>query len=397
MKKQVLHLDKFIKATDIQIPEQFFNPLKTGCAEVDSMLSELGGAVPSQVIMVTGNPGSGKTTLCSVIGTKLSSQNDRRPVVFLSYEMSDFQLKMQARKIPGFNDLLISTHEFHAEKNGLKNLFAALNAINPAALIVDSLQKMAAKMDEGPTRGQIVLVSEFTKWAKSTFTPTFLIGHNGKGGTYAGPSFLKHEVDTHLIVNYDKETGERIFYTDKNRFGGNAEQYGFRITADGVHIGSDLWTQAAAMASNESGSIVDEINSFKKSNMNYKEFKKVSVNLVKYLSNKHANKFGKDTFIKSPKDIKFTFEGRRFYCEYGTGTLNFGEGFFNKFNGNNFGRLGYTSERPYIKKFVNSPEEAMIWGVLHEWVHLFKGYQKHTPSMWKQIAKIANEEKWLWA
>lgn len=394
MKKQVLHLDKFIKATEINIPEQFFNPLKTGCVEVDSVLSELGGAVPSQVVMVTGNPGSGKTTLCSVIGTKLSAQNNRRPVVFLSYEMSDFQLKMQARKIPGFNDLLISTHEFHAEKDGLKNLFAALDAINPAALIVDSLQKMAAKMDEGPTRGQIVLVSEFTKWAKKSFTPTFLIGHNGKGGTYAGPSFLKHEVDTHLIVNYDKETGERIFFTDKNRFGGNAEQYSFRITADGVHVGSELWEQAAAAAPSDS---LNAIEQFKSSNMNFGKFQDAASSLINYLNVKHSSKFQKDTFVKDPSKVNLTWEGKRFYCQYNTGKINLGIDFFKQVNENNYVNIGYGSERPYIKKYASTPEQAILWAVIHEWVHLFKGYQRHTPSMWKQITKIANEEKWLWS
>jgi len=394
MKKENLHLDKFIKVTDINIPEELFNPLKTGCVEVDTVLSELGGAVPSQVIMVTGNPGSGKTTLCSVIGTKISAQNKNRPVVFLSYEMSDFQLKMQARKIPGFNDLLISTHEFHAEKDGLKKLFAALNAIKPATLIVDSLQKMAAKMDEGTTRGQIVLVSEFTKWAKQTFTPTFLIGHNSKGGGYAGPSFLKHEVDTHLIVNYDKETGERIFFTDKNRFGGNMEQFGFKITADGVHIGSELWASAAASAPTDS---VDAVETFKQSNMNFGKFQDAASSLINYLSDKHSSKFGKDTFVKKPSDVNLTWEGKRFYCQYNTGKINLGIDFFKRVDSNNYVNIGYGSERPFIKKYASTPEQAMIWAVIHEWVHLFKGYQRHTPAMWKQITKIANEEKWIWA
>ena len=181
----------FRKISDIVVPDNMFNAIKTDNPEMDSVLSELGGLIPSQVIMITGNPGSGKTTLSAVIGSRVVKTVPDRPVVFLSYEMSDFQLKLQAQKIPGFSDLLISTHEFHKDAAGLDDLMKALDSINPSMVIVDSLQKMASKMPQGPTRGQIVVVEKFTKWAKKSFTPVLLIGHNDKGGNYAGPSFLK--------------------------------------------------------------------------------------------------------------------------------------------------------------------------------------------------------------
>jgi SpoVK/Ycf46/Vps4 family AAA+-type ATPase len=397
MKKTTVDLGvkTFKKVSDIVVPDEFFHPLKTGSPELDSAFSELGGLIPSQVILFTGNPGSGKTTLAAVAASRLSKQGSRPPA-FLSYEMSDFQLKAQARKIPGFENLLVTTHEFHKELNGLDNLFRSLEIIKPSVVIVDSLQKMASRMPEGPTRGQVVLVERFTKWAKKTFTPVILIGHNGKGGDYAGPSFLKHEVDSHLQVWFDKETHERLFAMSKNRFGGNLEQYGFRITSENVFVGNEWWM--AKDLQNEDAA--DMIMTFKKSstkNLDWVSFKDAATSLINHLNKKYAERFAEGTFIKSPEKVKLSWDGKRFCCYFHTGQIKLGRQWFNRITEDNWREIGYRSEKPYIQKFVNSKEDAMLWTVLHEWVHLFKGFQRHTSVMWKEIAKIAQEESWIWS
>jgi hypothetical protein len=392
------HLELFKRVADIEVPEQFFHPIQTDSPELDSVFSELGGLIPSQVTLVTGNPGSGKTTLCAVVGSRLTA-NTKRPVVFLSYEMSDFQLKTQARKIPGFTDLLISTHEFHAQPEGISALFTALDAIGPCLVIADSLQKMASKMPQGPTRGQVVLVEEFTKWAKKSFTPVLLIGHNGKGGDYSGPSFLKHEVDSHLCVWYDKETHERLFSMSKNRFGGNMEQYPFRITPEGVFVGSEWWSRVDAQTPED---VRDTVLSFKSAAPNSKtaswaHFRDSASSLITYLNKKHADRFREQTWVGSPEKVQLAWDGRRFCCTIRAGKITLGRKFFDKITDSNFKSLGYRSEQPYIHEFISTKEEALIWAVIHEWVHLFKGYDKHTKKMWREISRIAREEIWLWS
>jgi SpoVK/Ycf46/Vps4 family AAA+-type ATPase len=387
----------FKKVSDIEVPEKLFQTIKTDSPELDSVLSEIGGLVPSQVVLVTGNPGSGKTTLCAVVGSRVA-ERDKRPVVFLSYEMSDFQLKLQAKKIPGFDSLLVSTHEFHAQPGGIDMLFEALESLNPSMVIVDSLQKMASKMSDGPTRGQIVLVERFTKWAKKTFTPIMLIGHNDKGGNYSGPSFLKHEVDSHMTVWFDQEIRERLFSMSKNRFGGNMESYSFRITADGVFIGSEWWNLVDSQTPDEVRDMVMEYKgSSSGENLNWEKFKDTAETLISYLNRKHAEKFPTHTFIGSVDKVKLTWEGKRACCYFKTGQINFGKKFFDRVTDKSWEWVGYRSERSFIHTHVKNKEEAALWVILHEWVHLFKGYQHHTKKMWKEISRIAVEESWLWS
>lgn len=388
--------EQFKLIADIEVPEKLFQTLKTESPELDSVLSEIGGLVPSQVILVTGNPGSGKTTLCAVIGSRLAGEG-KRPVVFLSYEMSDFQLKLQAKKIPGFDALLVSTHEFHATAEGLDLLFSALDSIDPSMVIVDSLQKMASKMPHGPTRGQVVLVEKFTKWAKQTFTPVMLIGHNDKGGNYAGPSFLKHEVDAHMTVWYDKELHERLFSMSKNRFGGNMEAYSFRIDREGVYIGSEWWNQVDSQSADDVRDMVMEYkNSSKGEKLQWDKLKDTAETVVSYLNRKYEAKFTTNTFVGSTDKVKLTWEGCRAFCAFKTGQINFGKKFFDRVTDASWKNVGYRSERPYIQHFVKNKEEAALWVILHEWVHLFKGYQHHTKKMWREITRIAAAEPWMW-
>jgi hypothetical protein len=388
------------RAGDIVVPEKLFSPIMTGNSEIDSAFSELRGVIPSQVVLMTGTPGSGKTTLASVIGSRAMS-NNKRPAVFLSYEMSDFQLKLQAKKIPGFDNLLLCTEEFHTRgKEGLAELRELLMETDASVIIVDSLQKMAAKMRI--SNAQEELVTFFTKLAKDTFIPVILIGHCGKDGSYAGPSFLKHEVDSHLEVYIDKESRERFFRFSKNRFGGTADPYVFRITSDGVFVGNEWWSRPALADDLDGSHLISEIRNFKEAGKStaklpWDQFRNVAELIINDLKRTDAERIVTDSAVGSPEKISLTWEGSRACCYIAQGRINLGRKFFEGFSQKAHLSLGYKSEKPTLQKYAKTREEAALWAILHEWVHLFKGYDKHTNKMWVEIEKYAKRYEYFWS
>lgn len=389
----------FKRVDDIQIPEILFHPTKTDTPELDNCFSEMGGVVPSCVTMVTGTPGAGKTTLMAVMGSRLVSP---RPVVFLSYEMSDFQLKMQARKIPGFDKMLLVTQPFHKDLEKFEGFLEMLKELNPSMVIVDSLQKMAGVMAGSFDKAQIYLAEKFTKFAKDTYIPVQLIGHVNKDGSYKGPTTILHEVDAHLHVSFDKELGERIFKMGKNRFGGITDPYIFRINNTGVFIGQEWWDQSMADDTTAYESAKNAILEFrgissKSEVIPFKAYQETAKQVMKYMTHKYTEDLRTNGVAKTP-EIKLSFRGSGAWCKAAAAHINLGDKFFAK-NGSNttWKRVGYKKEKPFIAKYCNNKEDMACWVLLHEWCHLFSGMGHHKISFFKFIERFAIAEKWMFS
>ena len=386
----------FRRAATIKVPEQFFNPLVTGMKAVDDAWSELGGIVPSQVTFITGNPGAGKTTLSLAIGACLSSQV---PIAFISLEMSDFQLANQAKKIPGFGGVDISA-DFDQELT-----MKALRDLKPGLIILDSIQKAARKMkdEHGKNlpfdRAQYEIVSMFTQYAKETWTPVFLIGHCDKSGNYKGPSDLLHDVDSHLLVNYDKEMDLRTFSFGKNRFGGMMEDGLFGITRDTVWIGSPYVTNVYSGAVITPAPITtpsvalepsDDIDNGLRETINQMKTKwngstaRAMIGMLVEKLKREDPEFGDRSFVKNSAKVKLTWRGKGVaHCHARSGELNFGKKTFTMME---IGKIGYAKEQKYITARCIDSVDLLIWVVVHEWCHLYEGNQHHKNSFFDDVA-----------
>jgi len=380
----------FSKASSITVPEILFRTHKTGFPELDNAFSETSGIVPSQVTLVTGKPGSGKTTLCLLASSRLSLHT-ARPGAFISLEMSDFQLALSAKKIPGFSTLMVE------DTFSLASLVRDIRKLNPSSVVLDSIQKAAGMLvaqKESPNfnQAQKEIVNALYKLAKETFIPVFLIGHCGKNGNYIGPSHLEHEVDSHMTVDYDRDLGLRHFSFGKNRFGGVVDPQLFGISSTGVWIGtpydspsdSDHDSSPATPLSRVYGAWKSEVSSLPR--IDATQARLVSQATIDTLKVLDSDRISRDSHIGDPSRIKltYTYSGVA-QCAWKKGEIRIGK----KMTDSNFriGSIGYAKEQPFIMRNVLTREELFLWILCHEWVHLFRGMQHHKNEFFREVEK----------
>ena len=76
--------------------------------------------------------------------------------------------------------------------------------------------------------------SAIIRFAKTSGTSVFLVGHVTKDGSLAGPRVLEHMVDTVLSFEGDRQHEYRLLRAMKNRFGSINELGVFEMRAEGM-------------------------------------------------------------------------------------------------------------------------------------------------------------------
>ncbi|HZX73640.1 MAG TPA: DNA repair protein RadA, partial [Cyclobacteriaceae bacterium] len=183
-----------------------------------------GGIVPGSLVLIGGEPGIGKSTLMLQIGLALK----KAKVLYVSGEESDQQIKMRSERISIPDKSSLSAYEnfYMLAETNTKNIFLAIESLQPDLVIIDSIQTLHSVMIDSVAGsvGQVrQCAGELMKFAKETNTPVFLVGHITKDGMLAGPKVLEHMVDTVLQFEGDRHLAYRILRTTKNRFGSTSE------------------------------------------------------------------------------------------------------------------------------------------------------------------------------
>lgn len=178
-----------------------------------------GGIVEGSVVLVSGEPGIGKSTLFLQIALQMQQLN----TLYISGEESLQQIKLRAERIGIQNEnLRLLTN------NDTSKIFSEIKKIQPELVIIDSIQTLESpNIESAPgSVGQVrECAAEWVRYAKSSHVPVFIIGHVTKDGSIAGPKVLEHMVDTVLQFEGDRHYTYRILRTSKNRFG-NANELG---------------------------------------------------------------------------------------------------------------------------------------------------------------------------
>ena len=207
-------VNKAEKFSELELPT--YMRTKTGMGELDRVLG--GGLVDSSIVLLSGEPGIGKSTLLLQICSELSKT---RTVLYVSGEESRGQLKLRAQRLGIIGESIYLLTETDAD-----SILSECDRIKPDVIIIDSVQTLSSmRFTSAP--GSITQVREcameFINYGKSRGASVFIVGHVNKEGGISGPKVLEHMVDAVLHFEGERTNSYRIIRVTKNRFGSTNE------------------------------------------------------------------------------------------------------------------------------------------------------------------------------
>ena len=221
----------FVKIS--QVNHAISTRLKTGIYEFDRVLG--GGFVSGEVILLTGEPGVGKSTILLKILSQLGT-------VYVSGEESIDQIKHRIDRLSITSDKISFTNNTQIE-----SVFSSVIDISPKPKVVvfDSIQTLTSAQST-QALGNISQIKEkisaIIDFAKSNKIVIILVGHVTKGGEVAGPKTLEHLVDCVLYLEGETTSQYRVLRATKNRFGSTDEIGLFEMTQKGLVESNNLVT-----------------------------------------------------------------------------------------------------------------------------------------------------------
>ena len=244
--KNIASSNKAEKFSELSLPE--YMRTGTGMNELDRVLG--GGLVDGSVVLLSGEPGIGKSTLLLQICSELSK---KRNVLYVSGEESKGQLKLRAERLKIAGDSIYLLTETDVE-----SVLLECERLSPDVIIIDSIQTMSSDRFTS-AQGSITQVREsaaaLISYAKKCSAAVFLVGHITKEGSISGPKTLEHMVDAVLYFEGERTNSYRIIRAIKNRFGSTNEIGVFEMGDVGlVEIPNPSEVIMAERPSNTSGS-----------------------------------------------------------------------------------------------------------------------------------------------
>ncbi|MDD3646745.1 MAG: DNA repair protein RadA [Candidatus Gracilibacteria bacterium] len=199
--------------------------IKTASEELNNVLG--GGIVPGSVVLLSGEPGIGKSTLTLQLSNWI-----KEDIIYISGEETPYQISDRANRLG-----IKAEHLSILGESCIEDILETLKKNTGKVLIIDSISVMHSNNISG-TSGSISQVRYITEllvaYAKTTDTAVFIIGHINKDGALAGPKTLEHMVDTVLFFEGEKYDNIRILRGLKNRFGATSEIAIFNMGEKGL-------------------------------------------------------------------------------------------------------------------------------------------------------------------
>lgn len=189
------------------------------------------GIVPGSVILLSGEPGVGKSTFLFLLAKYIKRS---KKIYYFSGEESVSQIKKRFDRVGASDSSLFVSNISQVEK---------INEIcmkeKPMFVFVDSIQTcFSSEVDSG--QGTISQIKKCTQtlidYAKVSNAVVIIVCHVTKSGEIAGPKIMEHMVDVVTYFESDYKNQFRILRSRKNRFGNVDEILVFEMKEKGLEI-----------------------------------------------------------------------------------------------------------------------------------------------------------------
>lgn len=231
-----------------QIPIESQTRMLSGIKEWDRVLG--GGILPGSFIILTGDPGIGKSTLLLQVADAIALDHS---VLYFSSEESLEQVKGRALRLGVSSEKLLFSDEAC-----LDVILATALQAKPALVILDSIQNCHLSLQSNVIPGTVAQLREaafhLMRFAKENNIAVLITGHITKDGEMAGPKVLEHMVDAAFYLQAEDRWHTRILRSVKNRFGTINEVGFFEMNETGLAEVSNINQQFLNEASRTAGS-----------------------------------------------------------------------------------------------------------------------------------------------